>query len=90
MYVFISFISLMFQLAISLSNLKLDLTNVVAGALSGFIPFVGIVNVAITGLPIEISAIFLIFTLILSGIQTFILAMIVLSIVSNLIWSPNV
>lgn len=90
MYLLVSFIALFFQLGITLSSLKLEITNLVTGALSGFIPFVGVVNIVISDLPTDISIIFLMITSVLSGIQIFILAMIILQIVSNIIWNPDV
>jgi len=94
LYVLLSLISLGINVGVFLTaciiNTTFDLGTLVLSSGGSFIPFVSLFGLASLGLPVEIAGLIGLFTGIISGIQTFILAMIILQTVSNLIWSPDV
>jgi hypothetical protein len=90
MYILVSIVSLVINLGVILSSLKFDFGSIALGLAGSFIPVISLISVAISGLPTEIMVFVAIVTGLLTGIQVFILAMIVLSLVKNIFWQPDV
>lgn len=94
LYVLLSLVALALNVGIFLTdcitNTTFNLGVLVLSSGGSFIPFVSLFGLANLGLPFEILALIGLFTGIISGIQTFILAMFILQTVANIIWHPDV
>lgn len=97
LYIFLSLIKLIINLGgifyTVISTNVLNVGQVVIGVVglgTSFIPFVDLISFALMGLPTEILALIGIFTGLLSAIQTVILAMMILQVIHNVIWNPDV
>lgn len=96
-YIFLSLIKLIINLGGILynfiSNNSIDVGQIIIGSVglgTSFIPFVDLISFALMGLPVEILALIGLFTGILSAVQTIFLAMMILQIIHNIIWNPDV
>ena len=103
LYLFLSIVTLLINLSIlgvaTLSNSQTEsigtatvMTDLAIASGTAFIPFTSLINIATLDL-IDIPMLLVFYTLvtvIISAIATFILVMILLQIVSNLFWSPDV
>lgn len=103
LYLFLSITTLLINLSIvgvaTLSNsqtVSVDIATVGADLAiasgTSFIPFTSLINIATLNL-VDIPMLLLFYTLIIliiSAIAAFILAMVLLQIISNLFWSPDV
>jgi hypothetical protein len=92
-YILCSAIILIYNMGIWLmsciANNTINLGYLALSSGGSFVPFVSLISTAISGIG-EITPLLLIFTGILTGVQVFIVAMILLQIVHNLFWSPDV
>jgi hypothetical protein len=93
-YLFVSIIILVYNTGVFIcscaQNNTFDLGYFVLSEAGSFIPGISIISTAISGITPDINALLLLFTGILTGIQVFILAMVILSLAKNLIWQPDV
>jgi len=94
LYFLISLVMLCINLGVflcgSIINNSFDFSSFALSSGGSFVPFISLVSLALLNIPVEISIIIALFTSILSGIQTFILAMFILQTVHNIIWNPDV
>jgi hypothetical protein len=97
LYILLSIINLIINLGticfklITTSTLEFSSIALIIADIGGsFVPFVSLVSIALMGLPTEVFALIGIFTGIISAVQTFIIAMMILSLVHNIIWNPDV
>lgn len=97
LYLFISVIQLIMNLAVFVvtwaSSTTGNINMLVLGSSEvggAFIPFISLIPLAVIGFPVELSLIIGIVTGIFSALQTIIIFLLVLQMVSNLIWSPDV
>lgn len=97
LYILVSVISFIINLGAFSYKLMISNTLSVADLIIGvidvggsFVPFVSFVSFALMGLPIEVFLLLTTITTILSIIQSFIIAMIIISLAKNIIWQPDV
>lgn len=90
MYLFISIITMIFNIIISFFRPNFSFGYLAVGAGTAFLPFASLLNLIDFNIDGTVLLFIAIITTLMSTIQAFILAMIILSVVSNLIWSPNV
>lgn len=103
LFLFLSFISLLLNLSIvgvatlsNSANIPVDTATVsvdlAVASGSAFVPFVSLINIATLNL-VDIPMLLIFYTLVtlvLESMKLFIVAMVLLQIISNLIWSPDV
>lgn len=97
LYLFISIIQLIMNLAVLIVTLASDSSESVnvfvlgASEVGGaFIPFISLIPLAVIGFPVELTAIIGVATGIFSSLQAIIIFLLILQMVSNLLWSPDV
>lgn len=96
-YIFVSIISLIINIGIILVHIiqvnSIDLSTIgftLAGMGSSFIPFVSMLPLTTLDIPTEILLLLGLFTGIISAYQLILMAMMLLQIIANVIWNPDV
>jgi len=97
LYIFISIIHLIINIGVILYKMIISngfsLSDIVfsASALgTSFIPFVDIISFLFLGLPGEVLGLIVLFTGLLSAVQSVLIAMMILQVIHNIIWNPDV
>jgi hypothetical protein len=90
LYIFISFLNLFIGLGVFCLKNSLDIGQFLLSTSTAFVPFISLVNLAFVNAPVEIMLMIGLVTGIMSGIQVFILTMVIMQISSNLLWHPDV
>jgi len=97
LYLFISIIQLIVNFAVLIvtmaSDSSINVNMLVLGSSEvggAFVPFISLIPLAVIGFPVELTAIIGIVTGIFSVLQALIIFLLVLQMVSNLLWSPDV
>lgn len=101
LYLFISLIQLVINIGIIICNLAttntyssdFTATALISGAVGvsgAFVPFISLISLALVGFPAELNFLFGIATGIFSALQTLIIFLLILQMVSNILWSPDV
>lgn len=80
MFLFLAFISLLINVSIAIFKEPFDLSSVLVMGVTAFIPFADVIGVAFLNLPVEMMAIMLIITGIMSALKIFYLAIMVINI----------
>jgi hypothetical protein len=86
MWIFLSLFKLIINISVTLSSGKIDLLGIFSSIGGAFVPFVELIGVATSGLPIEVIAFIAVFTSIISAIQLYLIAV----IIANFIPTVNV
>jgi hypothetical protein len=95
LYLFICFISFLCNLSVffykGIVNVSgIGLIDFAGISIGSFVPFVNLTMFIGINIPIEIYSGMIAILIVLSGIQTFLVAMFVFQIIHNLIWNPDV
>lgn len=88
--IFLGVISMILNLIISIFKDTIDIGTFAFASISAFVPFVSLINYAFLDFPPMALLFFVTITTLISVIQTVVITLLILSAISNILWSPDV